>query len=230
MGEVELIVTCEHAGNRLPPPCRALIPRRILESHRGYDPGALELARDFAAAFRAELVYSTVSRLLVELNRSIWHPQLFSPSVPASLRQPLLERYYLPYRARVEAKVARAVKRGKRVVHLSCHSFTPRLGSRRRRADVGLLFDPGRGPEAALCAAWQQELRKANPRLQVRRNYPYRGSDDGFTTYLRTRFGEASYLGIELEVNQKHPKGAARKWRVLRRQLLASFGEALASR
>ena len=224
-----LIVTCEHGGNRVPARYRGLFSKRLLGSHRGYDAGALELARDYATAFHAELIYSTTSRLLVELNRSLGHTQIFSRAVPRSLRDQLVDRYYRPYRARVELLIARAVKSGKRVVHLSCHSFTPRLNGERRKADVGLLFDPHRKPEARLCAAWQRELRKANPQLRVRRNYPYRGSDDGFTTYLRTRFREASYLGIELEVNQRYPKGSPKNWRRLRRLLVASFGETLAS-
>jgi predicted N-formylglutamate amidohydrolase len=228
--DVELIVSCEHGGNRLPAPYRALFPPRMLESHRGYDPGALALARDFAGAYGAELAYSTVSRLLVELNRSMGHPQLFSPVVPAEARSDLLERYYRPYRARVEASVARALRRGKRVVHLSCHSFTPRLCGVRRRADVGLLFDPRHPTEAELCTIWHRRLRAMDAGLQVRRNYPYRGWSDGLTTHLRRRFGTPSYLGIALEVNQKYPRANGAKWRALRRTLVESFGEALLSR
>ena len=36
----------------------------------------------------------------------------------------------------------------------------------------------------------------------MRRNYPYRGTSDGFPPYLRERFGKSSYWGIELETNQ----------------------------
>ncbi len=226
----DLLITCEHGGNEVPAPYRRLFSERALQSHRGYDAGALTLARDFARAFGAELAYSTVSRLLVELNRSIGHRQLFSPSVPPSVRQDLLKRYYYPYRSKVESNVAETVRRGKRVIHLSCHSFTPRLNGERRRADVGLLFDPRRRGEAELCRAWQRELRQSAPQLRVRRNYPYRGYNDGFTTYLRTRFSASQYVGVELEVNQKFPKGNASAWRSLRRQLVASFRAALASR
>ena len=42
------------------------------------------------------------------------------------------------------------------------------------------------------------------PRWTTRRNYPYRGTGDGLTRYLRSRFDDASYCGIELEINQKH--------------------------
>ena len=38
----------------------------------------------------------------------------------------------------------------------------------------------------------------------MRRNYPYRGTSDGLTRYLRKRYADRDYCGIELEVNQKH--------------------------
>jgi predicted N-formylglutamate amidohydrolase len=231
---LELILTCEHGGNRVPRRYRAAFAgwERRLASHRGYDVGALQYARDFARAFRAPLLYSTTSRLLVELNRSLGHPQLFSARtrrLAPNERQHLVERYYLPYRRAVEARIRSALQRGRRVVHLSCHSFTPRLGAVLRKADIGVLFDPGRAGEAALCGAWRRALLACEPRLRVRRNYPYRGSADGLTTSLRRRFPEGRYLGIELEVSQKFPRGDARRWRRVRGLLVASFGKALAS-
>src|SRR4030081_1301042 len=62
------IITCEHGGNRIPAPYRRLFRGRrvLLDSHRGYDPGALVMARALARAFRAPLVTSTISRLLVD--------------------------------------------------------------------------------------------------------------------------------------------------------------------
>ena len=38
----------------------------------------------------------------------------------------------------------------------------------------------------------------------MRRNYPYAGKGDGLTSYLRRRFPPGAYVGIELEVNQRH--------------------------
>jgi predicted N-formylglutamate amidohydrolase len=221
-------LSCEHGGNDIPRAYRASFRpfSRLLQTHRGYDIGALELARDFARALRAPLFYSKTSRLLVDLNRSDWNPEVFSPATPREARQAVLERYYRPYRSDVESAVRAVVRRGRRVVHLSCHSFTPRLNDVERRADVGLLYDPRRSGEARLCAAWQQALRARA--FTVRRNYPYRGDADGLTTYLRSRFGAKRYLGIELEVNQKYPQDGARAWRAVRRALIVSFREALA--
>ena len=226
--KVKLLITCEHGGNRIPSKYRALFSKHValLQSHRGYDPGALSVARDFAAAFGVELVYSTTSRLLVELNRSRGHRQLFSAMTQAlhpDERERLLERYYFPYRDWVEAQVREAVEGGGRIVHVSCHSFTPRLEGVERRADVGLLYDPRRTAERKLCLAWQHSLRSIEPRLVVRRNYPYRGYDDGLTTYLRRRHPDPSYSGIELEVNQKYPLGPPQTWRTMRKMLVDSF-------
>ena len=52
----------------IPAPYRDLFHahQALLDSHRGYDPGALILARALATAFAAPLVASTVSRLLVD--------------------------------------------------------------------------------------------------------------------------------------------------------------------
>lgn len=228
---MKLIVTCEHGGNRIPAKYWPLFKahRHLLDSHRGYDPGALALARDYAQALNAELVYSTTSRLLVELNRSDTHRQLFSEitqALPGEERERLLARYYYPYREWVDAQVREAVGSGVRVLHLSCHSFTPQLDGIERNADIGLLYDPRRSSEARLCRAWQRELRVADPQLVVRRNYPYRGYSDGLTTALRKRYGDARYSGIELEVNQKHALREASAWRALRKRLVESFERA----
>jgi len=225
---VSILITCEHGGNRVPAKYRPLFRKAstLLESHRGYDPGALTVARDFASAFAAELVCSTTTRLLVELNRSPGHPQLFSEisqTLAPDGRQRLLQHYYFPYRERVENRVRCALEKGERVLHVSCHSFTRKLDGIERRADVGLLYDPRRPAEARFCAAWQHELESADPRLVVRRNYPYRGYADGLTTYLRKRFRDRDYAGVELEVNQKHPLGVPAKWRALRKLLVVTL-------
>jgi predicted N-formylglutamate amidohydrolase len=135
------------------------------------------MARVLATAFDAPLVISTVSRLLIDLNRSIGHPRLFSAatrSAPADVRDYVIERYYRPYRTQVEGLVREAVSRGRRVVHVSSHSFTPVLNGSVRSADVGLLYDPARPGETALCARWKDSLARRSL-LHVRRNYPYAG-------------------------------------------------------
>ena len=226
------LVTCEHGGNRIPAPYRALFAGHaaLLATHRGYDPGALVMAREMADALHAPLVTSTVSRLLIDLNRSIGHPQLFSAvtrGTSATIREGIVARHYLPYRAQVERFVRQSVSRGRRVIHVSSHSFTPELYGKVRRADVGLLYHPGRRGEVQLCARWKTSLANMDPELRVRRNYPYAGKGDGLTSYLRRCFPPAVYVGIELEVNQKIVFAGGRRWTALRRVLVDSLRAAL---
>jgi predicted N-formylglutamate amidohydrolase len=120
-----------------------------------------------------------------------------------------------------------AVARHRAVVHVSSHSFTPVLDGVVRNADVGLLYDPGRPGEAALCRAWQAQLADREPGLHVRRNYPYAGKSDGFAAFLRRRFSERDYIGIELEINQRIVQKGGPAWRRLRQALVACLAEAL---
>jgi len=225
------LVSCEHGGNRIPSRYRPLFRgfESLLRTHRGYDAGALSMARDLAGALAAPLFAATTSRLLIDLNRSLGHPRLYSEATraaPAVLRQEILARHYLAYRGRVEDAVA-AAPGGGRVVHISAHSFTPVLDGRIREADLGLLYDPERPGELELCRRWQAAFRALAPELRVRRNYPYRGRSDGLTAHLRRRFPAERYLGIELEINQRHVFADGRRWRALRRTVIAALLQAL---
>src|SRR5204862_5044852 len=109
-------------------------------SHRGYDPGALTLTRELARAFDAPLVASTVTRLLVELNRSPGHPQLHSEvtrDLAPSEKARIAARYYEPYRREVEQRVADATAARRRVIHISAHSFLPGLNRSPPNAATG---------------------------------------------------------------------------------------------
>jgi predicted N-formylglutamate amidohydrolase len=224
-----LILSCEHGGNKVFSPYGKLFSRRLLSSHRGYDPGALAVARDFRAATSAPLFYSTISRLLVELNRPLGHPQVFFLALSEEERESLLRRYYFPYWRGIEAAIRQAVRRGRRVLHLSVHSFTPRLRGVRRTTDIGLLFDPRRTREAAFSRAWKAGIAKRSPRLVVRHNDPYQGASPSVVAAMREKFAAASYVGVQLEVNQKFPRGEPRRWRALRKQLGAALAEALSA-
>jgi predicted N-formylglutamate amidohydrolase len=230
-----LVITCEHGGNRIPEPYRELFHahRALLDSHRGFDPGALIMARALAKAFAAPLVASTVSRLLVDLNRSVGHPRLHSEEIrnaPAEVRQRILKRYYHPYRAQAERLVRQAIADHGRVIHLSSHSFTPELDGRTRNADIGLLYDPTQPGEVDLCERWKATLNTCAPALSVRRNYPYAGKGDGMTAWFRRCFQADAYVGVELEVNQKHVIRAGRHWTALRKVIVQSLFTVLADR
>lgn len=229
-GKARLIVTCEHGGKRVPRHYAPLFAggAGVLASHRGFDAGALTLARELAGRLAAPLHYAIISRLLVDLNRSETHAEVhstFTQALAAAHRAGIVQQFYTPYRSAVEDQVARWLAAGESVVHVSCHSFTPFLHGRLRRADVGFLFDAARRREAALCWQWRTALQRSCPGLRIRMNAPYDGASDGFTTTLRQRHGPLRYAGIEIEINQRLVHGKPVRWRRLRHALAAALAD-----
>lgn len=229
---VSIVLTCEHAGNQVPAPLRLLFLNAddVLSSHRGWDPGALPLARRFASHCGVPLASTQVSRLVVEPNRSLWHKRLFSEymaAVDETTRHDLINRYWTPHRRTVEKRIADTIQGGQMVIHLSVHTFTQYFGEEVRTTDIGLLYDPRRLPERSFCTLWREELQQLDPAWIVRRNNPYKGSSDGFTTSLRKLFPADEYLGIELEVCQKFFLNGGPKWKQILKELPVSFTAAV---
>jgi predicted N-formylglutamate amidohydrolase len=201
-----IIITCEHAGNTVPEKFCQLFEGReeVLNTHRGFDPGALALANLLSKELEVPLFYQLITRLLIEMNRSLQSPHLFSEftrSLKDDQKDELLKNYYHPYRNQVIESIDAHLQDKLPVLHLSIHSFTPVLDGEVRQAEIGVLFDPARQLEKNWSENFISKCRNALPGFRIVSNYPYAGTDDGFTTNLRTIFPE-SYLGIELEFNQ----------------------------
>lgn len=215
-----LIITCEHASNKIPVEYQAVFAnhKALLETHRGYDIGALELAQ-LLATHADKAFYAEYSRLLIELNRSLHHAKLFSDVTKSLVNQDqqfIVSNYYLPYREAIATTIADILKDNNCVTHISVHSFTPELNGVQRNCDIGLLYDSQRKAEQAFCRKWKTQLLALQPNLKIRFNYPYLGKADGFTSYLRKQFKPESYIGIELEVNQRFALANDESWHRLK--------------
>jgi predicted N-formylglutamate amidohydrolase len=130
---------------------------------------------------------------------------------------------------RAEHLVKQAIAAHGQVIHLSSHSFTPELHGKVRDADIGLLYDPSRPGEVGFCECWRAALKVCAPGLKIRRNYPYAGKGDGLTAWFRQRLAPADYVGVELEINQKHIIRAGRHWTELRKVIVESLRRTLAN-
>ncbi len=208
-----MIVTCEHGGNDVPAECAVLFAspgaKRDLNSHRGYDPGALVAAKYLAKQFKTKLIASTTTRLLCDLNRSddndgLWSK--YSRGLNDAAKSKVLAKHYRPYRDRVIERVRQTIERGDVAIHLSVHTFTPRFRGTRRTVDVGILFDPERQLENKFASDWIKTLRSQLPTYRVAANEPYLGTDDGLTTSLRKQFDAKDYIGIEIEISNRFAK------------------------
>lgn len=203
---IRWLFTCEHGGNTVPARWTPLFEgaEAVLESHRGFDAGALCVYRTLAPRFADAAFDSQVTRLLADLNRSPGHRKLFSEftrGLPQTERESILATHYRPWREGVVSKIDTWRARGDKVIHVSVHSFTSHWHGVERNADIGLLYDPARSAEREICRRWRMALRACAAGYRVRMNYPYRGNADGFTTWLRRRHTDG-YAGIELETNE----------------------------
>lgn len=204
---IALLISCEHAVNTVPPIYRDLFKgqEHVLDTHRGLDLGALDIANHLNQIFACSYTQATVSRLLIDCNRSLAHMHCFSEftkSLSVTEKQKLIDDYYLPFRQQTENLIKVKIDSGCQVLHLSIHSFTPELNGVIRNAGIGLLYDHTRHGEQEVARIWRGLLLQQTPSYRVRMNYPYHGNSDGFTTALRKRYTEHDYLGFEVESNQ----------------------------
>jgi len=164
------------------------------------------VARRLGKNCRASVHLGSISRLLIDLNRSPTNRKtLYTPysrKLQQDERELLLQKYYEPYRKKVTEEIDRVIWRGKPVLHISLHSFSPIKSGKMRKADIGLLYDPARWAEKHICSFLAKLLQDKTASLRVRRNYPYLGKTDGFTAFLRKKYPGNLYAGIEIEINQ----------------------------
>jgi predicted N-formylglutamate amidohydrolase len=139
------------------------------------------------------------------MNRTPPSSSLYSPwtrNLPDEEKVTLYERLWLPYRTRLVEEVVDGITVGKRIVHLSVHSFTPVWKGKERSVDVGIL-DHCNDPYGRLLAdRWRAELLNDLPGKKICRNRPYRGHTDSRVSELRSMMPKGRYVGLELEVSQ----------------------------
>ncbi|UJR79004.1 N-formylglutamate amidohydrolase [Sandaracinus amylolyticus] len=199
-----VLVTCEHASQRLPEPWRwsARDEARLVGTHWAYDLGAAELAREYAAAIGGVAVLSRFSRLLADPNRPEGSPTLFrdvadgervelNASIDPAEREIRLDAYYRPFHAAVDREVAASHA----PILLAMHTFTPLYEGTPRALEIGVLFDE----EEALAAELIDTFAAAG--LKVAPNEPYSGRA-GLIHVVDRHARTHGRRAIELEVRQ----------------------------
>lgn len=205
----KIILTCEHGGAQIPAPYKKLFVKNaaVLKTHRALDIGALAIARDLKKILKAPLEFSRISRLIVDLNRFLHSPTLFSEftqPLTDSQKSSILNKYYLPHWNKVGKRLHKHSKN--KIFHIAVHSMTNQLHGKVRPMQIALLYDSQRKSEKEFARIWIQQLRIEFPHMKLARNNPYKGGSEGLTTFFRTQYSEKNYLGIEIELNQKFLK------------------------
>ncbi len=203
-GSSPLLLTCEHASNRVPPPRSwPEADERLRNLHWAYDLGAAEVTRGLAERLNAVAVLARFTRLLVDPNRSPESENLFRDRADGEAvwlnvetdeaeRQARIQSLYEPFHAAIDGVMAGRPPG----LLLSVHSFTPRYeGGDLRPMQLGVLFDFDREPALVLAAAL------AKTGLVTALNAPYSGLN-GMMYSAQSHGTRHSWRALELEIRQ----------------------------
>lgn len=172
----------------------------VLSSHRGWDAGALEIAKILAAKTRGKLFYFEFTRLCIDANRSLDNGGLrFDGTVSEKTK---MKKLFLKYRN----AISRFMKSSKRdTLAFSIHSFTPRMKGKTRTTDIGILFRPWIRKEAELALKLKKSLQqKSSGKLAIHFNKPYRGHTDCLLNdVLDVHKRNPHVNGLFIEINQR---------------------------
>ena len=160
-----------------------------------------------AEALDAPLVLAGYSRLVIDLNRPVGHPQSIcevsdGTPVPANrgldaeARRRRVRDLFEPYHDAVNRALGRLWDRApdRAPALFSVHSFTPRYGAEHRPWDIGVLWN--RDPRLAVPLMERLEALG----LDVGDNEPYSGKDLAYTIDMHG--GAAGLANCVVEINQ----------------------------
>lgn len=211
--EHHFLFTCEHAYPNVPQSMSqsVTIPKGILNSHKSYDPGALDTAKFLAHQLQGKYFDFPWSRLAIDANRNLKSKNIFSPwSRQLDLKKKnSLIKDYLRYRNEVTQTVEKLIKnKENKICVISCHSFTPIFNGKNRKTDLGILFRPGNKKEIHLAQHLKKSFQQTN--FAVHFNLPYRGHTDCFLNdILDNHLKSPQVTGCFLEINQRILKSKA---------------------
>ncbi|MEM7445301.1 MAG: N-formylglutamate amidohydrolase [Pseudomonadota bacterium] len=212
-----VVFVCEHAGRIVPNRLKNLgVVPGVLNSHRGWDIGAVDVARQLASLLDAPLVLQRYSRLVIDSNRppnsvasipEISDGETIPGNVGLSLaaREARIEEIFAP----MDRAIDELFEAEPRRAGLSIHSFTPNLGGLPRPWHAGFLSR--RDPSTA--KALHDAVAAMRPDLTLGINEPYQIEDE--TDWFVPRHAETRGLRhclIEIRNDQLPDEAAAEEW------------------
>ncbi|ORE93670.1 N-formylglutamate amidohydrolase [Stappia sp. 22II-S9-Z10] len=181
-----ILLTCDHAGHRVPRTLPLGVGEQDLCRHIGYDIGALAVAERLADLLGAELIAQRYSRLVIDCNRPPHAPDAMPPRVdgtdipgnsaptPADAAARVAE-IFMPYHAAIAASLDARAARGEATIYVAVHSFTPHHGDYPAARPWPITFLFNREPALSHALAHLLQADGINAGLNV----PYEVDDEG---------------------------------------------------
>lgn len=236
-GAGPFVFVCDHASNFLPPPYDTSLGLTEADksAHIAWDPGALGVAQGLSKSLDAPLVYTTVSRLIIDCNREVDREDLIpclsevteiagNRGLGADERSFRIGLAHRPFHETIDRIVNQRLERGVQTAVVSIHSFTPVYKGRSRPWEIGLISETDRRLADPVLA----DL-KGRGDLTVGDNEPYAPSDGVY--YTIRRHGQDRQLPcLMIEIRNDEVKTAAEetRWSDLLAPILARAVQAIA--
>jgi len=233
-GAGELVLLCDHASNYFPPPydhCLG-VSEDDKSAHISWDPGALGVAKALSKLLDAPLIYTTVSRLVIDCNREEDREDL-TPSLSELTeisgnrnltedeRTFRLNLVHRPFHTAIEKVLNQRAERGQPSAVVSIHTYTPVYKGQQRPWEIGLISENDRSLADPVLADLN-----ARGDLTVGDNEPYAPSDGVY--YTIRRHGENRSLPclmIEIRNDEVTTEAEEGRWADLLGPLLKSAAQ-----
>ena len=199
-----VVLTCEHASNRLPPAWSwHKEDKHLVDTHWASDLGIADLTRAVAHAMGVSAVLSRFSRLLIDPNRHLGSATLFRTEADGQTvrlnsdlheddRAIRIDRYYQPF----HDTIAQTVEGSPGPLLISMHSFTANYeGGSTRPMEIGVLFDHDDDLAHAVAPVFTRFG------LKTALNEPYTGKN-GLMYSVQSHATRSGRAALELEVRQ----------------------------
>jgi predicted N-formylglutamate amidohydrolase len=226
-----VLFLCDHASRAVPRSLKNLgLPDEELARHIGWDIGAAAVAQRLAEAFKARLVRSGYSRLVIDCNRRLDDPSSIPPIsdgtvVPGNRdlddwqRAQRAEACFWPYHRAVDGEIAALMAMGHKPALVIIHSFTPRMNGFDRPWQLGILWDDER-----LAVPLLHYLQRQKD-VVVGDNEPYSGrSEQEYTIGAHAVPNDLPRVSIEIRQDLIGDEAGIKHWAdVLQPALAAMF-------
>ena len=228
-GGAEMLLVCDHASAAVPKSLNRLgLAEDVFEGHIAYDIGAAGVARRMSAVLDAQLVLAGYSRLTIDLNRPLGHPDSIieesdGTAIPGNVGLTETDRcdriysLFEPYHDAINRALMQIGKRGRAPALLSVHSFSPSFGSTPRPWDIGVLWN--RDPRIAVP---MMEKLKARG-LHVGDNEPYSGRHLAYSIDKHGADARIANCVVEINQNQVCDETGITRWSEILSQVMGEI-------
>lgn len=206
-GSSPFVLVCDHASNRIPEAYGdlGLSPAERV-SHIAWDPGALAVSLSLSEALDAPVVFSTVSRLLIDTNRASDSPQAIwtlseatriaaNENLDPAERAHRVAAFHKPFHDAFEALLEARRADDRETILVCVHSFTPVYLGVARPWPIGLIH----GQDPGFTAALRDALLAEKAGLNIGWNEPY-SARNGVTYTLEHHGDERGLNATMIEI------------------------------